>query len=65
MLFAYGMLAIRLIDEVEMPTRPRALGTVLSSPWLRLGSLAGPMVVGFTMAHFGIQYVFPVFAAVW
>ena len=27
-------------------------------------SFAGPMVVGFTMAHFGIQYVFAVFAAV-
>ncbi len=46
------------------PTRLRAIGTGLGSAWLRLGSFAGPMVVGFTMAHFGIQYVFAVFAAV-
>ncbi len=46
------------------PTRLRALGTGLGSAWLRLGSSAGPLVVGFTMAQFGIQYVFAVFAAV-
>ncbi len=44
------------------PTRLRALGTGLGSAWLRLGSFAGPLVVGFTMAHFGIQYVFAIFA---
>lgn len=46
------------------PTRLRALGTGLGSAWLRLGSFAGPLVVGWTMAHFGIQYVFAIFAAV-
>ncbi|MGL4285150.1 MAG: MFS transporter, partial [Phreatobacter sp.] len=46
------------------PTRLRALGTGLGSAWLRLGSFAGPLLVGFTMAHFGIQYVFAAFAAV-
>ena len=46
------------------PTRLRALGTGFGSAWLRLGSFVGPVVVGFTMAHFGIQYVFAVFAAV-
>ena len=45
------------------PTRLRALGTGLGSAWLRLGSFAGPIVVGFVMAQFGIQYVFAVFAA--
>ncbi|PZQ50857.1 MAG: MFS transporter [Rhodovulum sulfidophilum] len=44
------------------PTRLRALGTGLGSAWLRLGSFAGPLVVGFTMAHFGIQFVFAIFA---
>lgn len=44
------------------PIRLRALGTGLGSAWLRLGSFAGPLVVGFTMAHFGIQYVFAIFA---
>lgn len=46
------------------PTRLRAIGTGLGSAWLRLGSFAGPMVVGFTMAHYGIGTVFAVFAAV-
>ena len=46
------------------PTRLRALGTGLGSAWLRLGSFAGPLVVGWTMAHFGIQYVFIIFAGV-
>lgn len=44
------------------PTRLRALGTGLGSAWLRLGSFAGPLVVGWTMAHFGIEYVFAIFA---
>jgi putative MFS transporter len=46
------------------PTRLRALGTGLGSAWLRLGSSAGPLVVGWTMAYAGLQYVFAVFAAV-
>lgn len=44
------------------PTRLRAVGTGLGSAWLRLGSSAGPMVTGWTMAYAGIQYVFAVFA---
>ena len=44
--------------------RPIDLGTGFGSAWLRLVSFAGPMVVGFTMAHFGIGTVFAVFAAV-
>lgn len=46
------------------PTRLRALGTGLGSAWLRLGSFAGPLVVGWMMAGFGIQYVFGTFAVV-
>ncbi|KJF74775.1 MFS transporter [Agrobacterium arsenijevicii] len=46
------------------PTRLRALGTGTGSAWLRLGSSAGPIVVGFTMASMGIQYVFVIFAAI-
>ena len=45
------------------PTRLRALGTGLGSAWLRLGSSAGPLVVGWTIAYAGIQYVFALFAA--
>ena len=46
------------------PTRMRAIGTGLGSAWLRLGSSAGPIVVGSVIAGFGIQYVFAVFACV-
>jgi MFS transporter, putative metabolite:H+ symporter len=44
------------------PTRLRAIGTGLGSAWLRLGSAAGPLVIGLVIADFGIQYVFVVFA---
>lgn len=46
------------------PTRLRAIGTGAGSAWLRLGSSAGPIVVGFLMSSMGIQYVFAVFAAI-
>ena len=46
------------------PTRLRAIGTGLGSAWLRLGSSCGPLVVGWTMVGYGIQYVFMVFAGV-
>jgi MFS transporter, putative metabolite:H+ symporter len=46
------------------PTRLRALGTGLGSAWLRLGSSAGPIIVGTVMSRFGIQYVFALFAGV-
>jgi putative MFS transporter len=46
------------------PTRLRALGTGLGSAWLRLGSSSGPILVGWIIAGFGIQYVFGMFACV-
>jgi MFS transporter, putative metabolite:H+ symporter len=46
------------------PTRLRAIGTRLGSAWLRLGSSAGPIVIGLIIAGLGIQYVFAVFACV-
>ncbi len=46
------------------PTRLRALGTGAGSAWLRLGSSAGPMLVGFIMSAMGIQYVFATFAVI-
>ncbi|HBF28332.1 MFS transporter [Rhizobium sp.] len=46
------------------PTRLRAIGTGAGSAWLRLGSSAGPIVVGFLMSSMGIQYVFVSFAAI-
>lgn len=46
------------------PTRLRAIGTGFGSALARLGSSAGPLVVGTTMASFGIQYVFGLFACI-
>ncbi len=46
------------------PTRLRAMGTGLGSAWLRLGSSAGPILVGYIMGAAGIQYVFVTFAVV-
>ncbi len=46
------------------PTRLRAIGTGFGSAWLRAGSSIGPMIVGFLMADYGIQYVFATFAAI-
>lgn len=46
------------------PTRLRAIGTGFGSAWLRLGSSAGPMLVGSLMASFGIRSVFDAFALV-
>ena len=46
------------------PTRLRAIGTGTGSAWLRLGSSAGPIAVGWVMSSMGIQYVFAAFAAI-
>ncbi|THF50049.1 MFS transporter [Allorhizobium terrae] len=46
------------------PTRLRAIGTGAGSAWLRLGSSAGPLLVGFLMSNLGIQYVFATFATI-
>ncbi|CDN58050.1 MFS transporter, aromatic acid:H+ symporter (AAHS) family (plasmid) [Neorhizobium galegae bv. officinalis bv. officinalis str. HAMBI 1141] len=46
------------------PTRLRAIGTGTGSAWLRLGSSAGPIAVGWVMSSMGIQYVFGAFAAI-
>ena len=65
---AYGITqtvtySLYLYSAEIYPTRLRALGTGLGSAWLRLGSSAGPLVVGWTIAYAGIQYVFALFAA--
>jgi putative MFS transporter len=46
------------------PTRLRAFGIGCSSAWLRLGSSAGPLVVGYVSGAFGIHWVFAVFGCV-
>jgi putative MFS transporter len=44
------------------PTRMRALGAGVASSWLRIGSIIGPMLVGFLLAHAATQGVFLFFA---
>jgi MFS transporter, putative metabolite:H+ symporter len=66
---AYAMVqtitfSLYLYSAELYPTRLRAIGTGLGSAWLRLGSAAGPLVIGLVIADFGIQYVFIVFAGV-
>jgi putative MFS transporter len=46
------------------PTRLRAIGTGCGSAWLRLGSSAGPILVGGIMASLGLNVVFGAFACV-
>lgn len=46
------------------PTRLRAIGTGFGSAWLRLGSSAGPILVGGIMASLGLSVVFAAFACV-
>jgi putative MFS transporter len=45
------------------PTRMRALGTGAATCWLRLASAAGPVLVGYLVAHSGTAAVFLMFAA--
>lgn len=46
------------------PTRIRAIATGFGSAWLRLGSSAGPLVVGAVLSGLGgIQWVFVIFSA--
>jgi MFS transporter, putative metabolite:H+ symporter len=45
------------------PTRMRALGTGAATCWLRLASAAGPILVGYLVAHSGTAAVFLMFAA--
>jgi len=45
------------------PTRMRALGTGAATCWLRLASAAGPVLVGYLVAHSGTGAVFLMFAA--
>jgi putative MFS transporter len=46
------------------PTRLRSLGTGAASAWLRIASAAGPAVVGFTLAGYGVSGVFLLFGLI-
>src|SRR4029453_3775767 len=46
------------------PTRMRAIGTAAGTSWRRLASARGPPGVGLTIAAFGLEPLFLVFAAI-
>lgn len=56
--------SLYLYSSEIYPTRLRAIGTGTGSAWLRLGSSAGPIAVGWVMSSMGIQYVFGAFAVI-
>jgi len=65
----YGLLGsvnvlLYLYTPEIYPTRIRAVGTGLATAWLRLGSSAGPAIVGSLMLVGGVPSVFLMFAAV-
>jgi putative MFS transporter len=46
------------------PTRLRSLGTGAASAWLRVASAAGPAMVGFAIAGYGVSGVFLLFGLI-
>jgi MFS transporter, putative metabolite:H+ symporter len=46
------------------PTRLRAVGAGFGSAWLRIASSIGPLLVGWVVGNYSINYVFVVFAIV-
>ena len=56
-------LGLYLYTPELYPTRVRALGVGTATAWLRLASMAGPVIVG-TLVTFGLVSVFAIFAIV-
>lgn len=46
------------------PTRLRAVGAGFGSAWLRIASSIGPLLVGWVVGSYSINYVFVVFGIV-
>jgi putative MFS transporter len=66
---AYGILSsvnvlLYLYTPEIYPTRMRAMGTGMATAWLRLGSSAGPAIVGTLVAGGKLSGVFLVFAGI-
>ena len=66
---AYGLIgsiaAVLYLYTPEIyPTRIRAIGTGLSTSWLRMASAAGPPIVGVMLSSGGINAVFLMFVGV-
>jgi putative MFS transporter len=60
---ANSMLVYLYTPEIY-PTRLRTLGTGAASAWLRIASAAGPSVVGFTLAGYGVPGAFLLFGMI-
>ena len=60
---ANSMLVYLYTPEIY-PTRLRSLGTGAASAWLRIASAAGPSVVGFTLAGYGVPGAFLLFGEI-
>jgi MFS transporter, putative metabolite:H+ symporter len=60
---ANSMLVYLYTTEIY-PTRLRSFGTGAASAWLRIASAAGPAVVGFALAGYGVRGVFLLFAVI-
>jgi MFS transporter, putative metabolite:H+ symporter len=60
---ANSMLVYLYTPEIY-PTRLRSLGTGAASAWLRIASAAGPSVVGFTLAGYGVPGAFLLFGLI-
>jgi MFS transporter, putative metabolite:H+ symporter len=62
---AMGTNAVRYLYTPEIyPTRMRAVGTGLSTSWLRIASAIGPAVIGFMIGQGGVSAVFILVATV-
>jgi putative MFS transporter len=61
---ASNALACYLYTPEIYPTRIRAIGTSIATAWLRAGSAAGPVLVGFMLTRFNLSAVFLSFALV-
>ncbi|MGB9846089.1 MAG: MFS transporter [Desulfotomaculales bacterium] len=72
-LFWYTMVAGLFLNMASLvylyateiyPTRMRALGTSVSTSWVRIAAALGPNVVGLVLARYSLSAVFAVFATV-
>ena len=61
---AFLLTGIYVYIPETYPTRMRALGTGTASSFLRIASIVGPTIVGFTLANSNVGVVFLLFGLV-
>jgi putative MFS transporter len=62
--FSSVSISVYLYTPELYPTRLRALGSSVSSAWLRVASMIGPIVVGTVIAHYSLAWAFLLFGLV-